>query len=311
MNDPATTTESNQMFTKAVRKKSKLRLGLTGPSGSGKTYGALTIAKGLGGRVAVIDTETGSASMYAHLLDFDVLELQPPYSPERFIAAVKAAADAGYDTVILDSITHEWSGSGGCLEINEHLAQSRFRGNTWSAWSETTPRHRAFVDALMGSPMHVICTMRSKTETKVEEGGKKVVKLGLKAEQRDGMEYEMTVVLDITHNGHYAVASKDRTGLFTDCDPAPITVSTGQLLRSWLESGAEPALEIGDMQPVSNAETIVGFLNSAARIGSEELKKAHLELRTVEGYAAIWAAESARLKAEAEKADEYHGAVAV
>lgn len=228
-------------FTKAVRKKSKLRLALTGPSGSGKTYSALLIAKGLGGKVAVIDTEHGSASLYADLLEFDSLELTPPYSPERYIAAIQAADKAGYDVLIVDSTTHEWSGSGGCLEINEQVAQAKYRGNTWSAWNETTPRHRKFIDAMLQCNMHVIATGRSKTETSQEDAGngkKKVVKLGMKTEQRDGFEYEFTCVLDIVHDNHYAVASKDRTGLFTS-DALVINEYTGKALLDWLDSGVE------------------------------------------------------------------------
>jgi hypothetical protein len=230
-------------FSKAVRKKAKLRLALTGPSGSGKTYGALLLAKGIGGKVAVIDSEHGSASLYANLLDYDTLELAPPYSPERYIAAIHAAEKAGYDVIVIDSVTHEWSGSGGCLEINETTAKARFQGNTWSAWNDTTPRHRAFLDAMLQSPAHIIATARSKTETAQQKDGNgktKVVKLGMKAEQRDGLEFEMSVVLDIVHDGHYAVASKDRTGLFVDQDPQAITEQTGVKLREWLESGAEP-----------------------------------------------------------------------
>jgi hypothetical protein len=229
-------------FTKAVRKRAKLRLALTGPSGSGKTYGALMLAKGLGGRIAVIDTEHGSASLYSHMCDFDALELEPPYSPERYIQAIRAAEDAGYDVIVIDSTTHEWSGSGGCLEINEHTAQAKFRGNTWSAWNDTTPRHRAFIDAMLQADAHIIATGRSKTETaQTEDGGrKKVVKLGMKTEQRDGFEYEFTCVLDITHAGHFATASKDRTGLFAG-DVQPISEKTGHMLRDWLASGAEPA----------------------------------------------------------------------
>ena len=103
-------------FHKAVRKRAKLRLAITGPSGSGKTYGALLLAKGIGGKVAVIDTEHGSASLYSHLCEYDTLELEPPYSPERYIDAIKAAESAGYDVIIIDSATHEWNGAGGCLE---------------------------------------------------------------------------------------------------------------------------------------------------------------------------------------------------
>lgn len=229
-------------FNKAERKKSKLRLALTGPAGSGKTYGALLIAKGIGGKIAVIDTEHGSASLYNDLVNFDVLELQPPYSPERFIEAIDAAENAGYQTLIIDSITHEWSGKGGCLEINDQIAASKYKGNTWSAWNETTRRHRAFVDRLLQSKMHIITSMRSKTETAQQDsitGKKSVVKLGMKAEQREGLEYEFTVVLDIIHDGHFAVASKDRTGIFVDKDPKAISVDTGKQLLNWLETGAE------------------------------------------------------------------------
>lgn len=228
-------------FVKAVRKQAKLRLALTGPSGSGKTYGALKIAQGIGGKIAVIDTEKGSASLYSHLVDFDVMELDPPYTPEAFSKAMKEAEAAGYDVLILDSITHEWSGVGGCLELVDEIARARYKGNSWSAWNDVTPRHRAFIDSIQRSPIHIIATMRSKTETaQTEENGRKrVVKLGMKSEQRDGFEYEMTLVLDIVHDGHYAIASKDRTGLFADQDPHVITEQTGVALREWLESGAE------------------------------------------------------------------------
>jgi hypothetical protein len=230
-------------FTKAARKRAKLRLALSGPSGSGKTYGALLIAAGLGGRIAVIDTERGSAALYSDLVDFDTLEISPPFSPERFIEALAAAAAAGYDVCVIDSITHEWDGAGGCLEINETIAQAKYRGNTWSAWNETTPRHRAFLDAILQSPMHVIATMRSKTET-VQGDDKKVKKLGMKAVQREGAEYEFTVVLDLEHEHHHAIGSKDRTRLFGQ--PHIISRETGARLLAWLDSGATTALSDGE-----------------------------------------------------------------
>jgi len=228
-------------FVKATREKAKLRLALTGPAGSGKTRGALLIAKGLGGRTAVIDTERGSARLYSDLLDFDVMELQPPFTPEAYIAAINEAVAAKYDNLIIDSTTHEWSGTGGCLEINEATAKAKYKGNTWSAWNDTTPRHRKFIDAMLQANLHVIATGRSKTETaQVEENGrKKVAKLGMKVEQRDGFEYEWTVVLDISHDGHYASPSKDRTGLFNG-DPQQISETTGKQLLAWLETGVEP-----------------------------------------------------------------------
>lgn len=238
-------------FKKAERKQAKLRLGLSSPAGGGKTTGALKIAKGMGGRIAVIDTERGSASLYSHLTEFDTLDLNPPYSPERFIEAIQAAEKAGYDILIIDSATHEWDGSGGCLEINESLASAKYRGNTWSAWNETTPRHRSFLDAILQCKMHVICTLRSKTET-VQEG-KSIVKLGMKAIQREGIEYELTTVLEIAHGSHLASPAKDRTGLFKD--PIQLNEDVGRLLMGWLNSGAvlvdepKPAVATPQVQP--------------------------------------------------------------
>lgn len=228
-------------FVKAVRKQAKLRLALTGPSGSGKTYSSILLAQGLGGKVAVIDTEHGSASLYCDLMEFDVLELTAPYTPERYIAAIKEAEQAGYDTLIIDSITHEWNGTGGMLQLNEQLAASKYKGNTWSAWSESDPRHRKFVDTILQAKMHVIVTMRSKTETASEKDGNgktKILQLGMKAEQRDGIIYEFTTVLDLVHGGNFATATKDRTGLFTG-DPQVITPATGVALMAWLDAGVE------------------------------------------------------------------------
>ena len=294
-------------FEKATRKRAKLRLGITGPSGSGKTWGALDIARGIGGRIAVIDTEKGSASIYSDRADFDVLELEAPYTPERFIEALDAAVAAGYDIVVLDSITHEWTGPGGCLELVDVVAATKTRGNTWAAWNEVTPRHRAFLDALVRSPVHVIATMRSKTETAQSEvnGKKSVVKLGMKAEQRDGAEYEFTTVLDIVHAGHFALASKDRTGLFAG-DAQPITVDTGRRLAAWLNQGDAPVEHVKP-ELVSGA---LAFLNAAVKIGSEELKRVHIEWRAFPGFAAVWMEHGATLKAEAAQADAYHASLA-
>lgn len=250
-------------FQKAVRKRAKLRLAVAGPSGSGKTTAALNIAKGLGGKVAVLDTERGSASLYSDQFEFDTLELNPPYAPERFIEAVHAAEKAGYDVLILDSITHEWNGSGGCCDINEALASAKYRGNTWSAWSETTPRHRAFLDALLQSPMHIIATMRSKTET-VQGEDKKVRKVGMKTEQRDGTDYEFTVMFELEHSSHIGMATKDRTRLFRD--PAIVTPETGATLLAWLDSGAAPRL--------SESERADHLVVIREAVDAEALKKA-------------------------------------
>lgn len=224
---------------KATRKKSKLRLNISGPSGSGKTYSALLMAKGLVGnwnKIAVIDTENGSAGLYSHLGGFQTLDLQAPFSPERYIEAIDTCIAAGIECIIIDSSTHEWSGQGGCIETNEKLAQSKYKGNTWSAWSQTTPRHDAFVQKVLQSPCHIITCTRSKMET-VMTDDKKVKKLGMKDIQREGWEYELTVSLNIDRDTHTANASKDRTNLFENKDPFVITEATGKMIAEWCELG--------------------------------------------------------------------------
>jgi hypothetical protein len=280
-------------FKKATRQQSKLRLGLAGPSGSGKTYSALLVAKGMGLKTAVVDTENGSASLYSNIFDFDVVNLSPPYTPERFRELIACAEDAGYECLIIDSITHEWNGAGGCLEINDNLAASKYRGNSWSAWSETTPRHRKFLDAIIQSKLHIIACMRSKTETAQQEtnGRKQVVKLGMKAEQRDGFEYELTTVLDIAHDSHLAMPSKDRTGLFSD--PEVITEQTGKNLLAWLSDGEREKTAYDKMRDAiteagqaKNESAMTAYLDAitqrkdAGQISEDECRELHLLAET-------------------------------
>jgi len=222
------------MFKKAERKQAKLRLGIDGPSGSGKTYGALLIAKGMGGKVAVIDTEEGSASLYSDLCEFDVAELRPPFEPERYVKLIKGAEQAGYDTIIIDSGSHEWMGSGGILEIHDAMP-----GNSYTNWSKVNPRHEAFVQAILRSPCHIICTLRSKQKHELVEtnGKKEVKKLGMGAQQREGVEYELTTVLSM--NAGKANGTKDRTGLFQQDHWFTITEDTGRTIAGWLNSGKE------------------------------------------------------------------------
>lgn len=222
-------------FNKAERKRSKLRLAIAGVSGSGKTTAALQIAKGLGGKIAMIDTENGSSSLYSDKFDFDVLELESPYTPERFIEAIEAAEQAGYETVIIDSMSHEWDGTGGCLEINALLANTKYRGNSYAAWNEVTPRHQKLLEKIVTSKIHLIATVRSKAE--IVKEGNKVFKVGMKYIMRDGFEYEFTTVFDLSHDGHFAMVSKDRTGLFLAETPFLITPETGGQLNEWLNSG--------------------------------------------------------------------------
>jgi hypothetical protein len=257
------------MIRKARRSATKMRLLLPGPSGSGKTFGALKIAKGIGGRTVVIDTEQGSSDMYDDLHEFDVVDLSPPFTPERYIECITACEQAGYDIIIVDSITHEWNGKGGCLELVDEIARAKFKGNTWSAYSEITPRHRAFIDAMLRSKCHIIATARAKTETaQVDEGGRKrVVKLGMAAETRQGVEFEFDIVLDLVHDGHFATVSKDRTGLFAG-DPKPITEDTGRRLAEWLAGGhaVEPPQPSDDLEVVEKATAAIADATTLARL---------------------------------------------
>jgi hypothetical protein len=215
-------------FKKATRAQAKLRLLIEGASGSGKTTAALTIASEFG-RVVLIDTERGSAALYSDKFSFDTLELDPPYEPERFVEAIKAAESAGYDAIVLDSIAHEWSGPGGCLDIQAKL------GGRYQDWRSVTPRHDKFVQAILGSKCHVIATCRSKQAYSFDEKTKKVEKTGMEPQQRDGLDYEMTVVFHLNQQ-HLASAPKDRTALFDGRDGL-ITSETGQRLKAWLSDG--------------------------------------------------------------------------
>jgi len=240
---------------KATRKQVKLRLNLSAPSGAGKTYSALRMAKGLVGdweKIAVIDTENGSASLYSHLGEFSVIDLVPPFTPEKYIEALQLCESGGIECAIIDSSSHEWTT---LLEQNETLAHTSFRGNTWAAWSKSTPRHDKFVNAVLHSNMHIITCTRSKTET-VQEGGK-VKKVGMKDLQRDGWEYELTVSLNIDRDTHLATPSKDRTNLFEGKQPFLISEKTGQLIKDWCESGvSELQMGLNEMEIVANMESL-------------------------------------------------------
>ena len=156
------------MFQKAVKRNAKLRLSIQGPSGSGKTYTALSIATNLNaGKVAVVDTEHGSASKYADLFDFDVMELKAPYHPDNYVNAIAEAAKAGYGVVVLDSLTHAWKGEGGILELVTEIAKRKYGGNAYAAWNDATPIQKRLIESIVGSSIHVIATMRSKMAKKI------------------------------------------------------------------------------------------------------------------------------------------------
>lgn len=217
----------------AERKQAFMKMALQGSAGSGKTYSALQLAKGMVNdwlKVAVIDTEMGSSNLYAHMGPFQVLNLEAPHTPERYIEAIRFCVSARAEVIIVDSISHCWEN---LLDYHGSL-----QGNSFSNWNKVTPRHRAFVDTILQAKAHIITTMRSKTEYALsDKNGKQVPeKLGLKAIQRDGMDYEFTLVFDLDCN-HKAKASKDRTSLFVQKPEFVIDEHTGAQILEWCQQG--------------------------------------------------------------------------
>lgn len=276
---------------KAQRQIVKLRIGLSGPSGSGKTRSALELAYGITRdwtKIAVIDSENGSADLYSDLGPYSVLSLEAPYTPERYTQAINACDIDGIEVIIIDSISHEWEGRGGALETNDKLAQAKFKGNTWGAWSETTPRHQEFIQSILTSSKHIITTARSKVETaQIEDNGrKKVVKLGMKEITREGFEYELTINFNLDREKHLAIASKDRTGLFIDRDPFIITAETGRELVEWNNTGVDgQELEAerkrkADEEAKKKAEELDRFYN--------EMVSTLEEVKFIDDLAKLW-----------------------
>lgn len=228
-------------FKKATKHESKLRLALIGPSGTGKTYSALAIASNLGSRVAVIDTERGSASKYADLFDFDVLELDR-YSPVDYVESIRQAEEAGYDVLVIDSLSHAWSGRGGALEMVDSIAKRSKTANSFSAWRDVTPLHNDMVDSMIGCKCHVIVTLRAKTEwvqEKDERGKTHIRKVGMAAVQRDGMEYEFDVVGDLDQDNALTI-TKTRCPALTGAVVVKPGVQLANVLAEWLHGAPPP-----------------------------------------------------------------------
>lgn len=220
------------------------------------------MAFGLGGKVGLIDTEHGSGDLYAHLGEYDIIQIEAPYSVKKYTEAIHAFEEAGYTTIIIDSLTHAWAGDGGLLDKQGKLAD---RGtNSFAAWRTITPEHNALVDAMLKSPCHIIATMRAKQEYVLEtndKGKQQPKKVGMAPVQREGMEYEFTVMLDVDMN-HVASASKDRTSLF-DGQFFKIGKETGETLLEWLETGKDaPVIELlstDQVTAVQDAATEAGM----------------------------------------------------
>ena len=230
------------MFKKATKTASRLRLGLCGTSGSGKTYSALAIATALGGKVAVIDTEHGSAAKYSDIFDFDVLDLDS-FEAEKFTAGIRAAAAAGYDVVVIDSLSHAWMGTGGTLDQVEEA--KRRNTNSFTAWRDPSKQNTELIESIIHARCHVIATMRSKTEYVMEEDartGKKVPKkVGMAPIQRNGVEYEFDVVGDMQEGT--LVISKTRCPALAGKSFHHPGAALGATLLEWL--GGAPVAPTG------------------------------------------------------------------
>lgn len=230
---------STDLFKPAQKATSFLKCAVCGPAGSGKTLSSLKLATGLGSKLAVIDTERGSSNLYAHLYDFQVAELNPPYTPAKYVLLIHKAVQAGFDVLIIDSLSHAWVGAGGVLDMHHNAAQAQ--KNSYTAWRTVTPEHDLLVHTIINTPIHIICTMRAKMAyEQIEEAGrKKIVKLGLAPVQREGMDYEFTIVWDLDTQ-HIATTSKARildeheTPLWPPERAELLSADHGLELKDWL-----------------------------------------------------------------------------
>jgi hypothetical protein len=216
------------------RKRAKIKMALQGSAGSGKTYSSLLLAQGLTNgdfsKIAIIDSENGSADLYAHLGQYNVLTLKPPFTPENYIKAIDVCEKSGMEVIIIDSISQSWEE---LLDYHSSLA-----GNSFTNWAKVTPRQNAFIDKILQADAHVIATMRTKQDYVLNQKDGKFIpeKVGLKAVQRNDLDYEFTLVFDVDIK-HYAVSSKDRTGLFMGKPEFIINSHTGKKILDWCNSG--------------------------------------------------------------------------
>lgn len=238
---------------KSNRSQAKIKIAIQGASGSGKTYSSLLLAYGLcqdWSKIAIIDTENQSADLYSHLGPYNVLILTAPCTPERYIEAISTCEQSGMEVIICDSLSAEWQE---VLHIH-----SKLQGDSFNNWSRLNPRHNAFFHKILHSGAHIIGTVRSKQEYLITEkdGIKVPERFGLKGVQKDGFEYDFSLVLDV-HMNHYATCSKDRTQLFPSNQQFLIDQTIGQKIKEWCEStGFSPK------QQPSSIESKIASINS-------------------------------------------------
>ena len=243
----------------ASRKKVKIKMNIASPSGFGKTYSSLQLGIGITGnweKIAVIDTENDSASLYSHLGPFKTLRLDPPYTPDRYIEAIETCEKAGMELIIIDSITHVWKGQGGILEYQNAL------GGRYQDWAKATPLYQKWLNKILQSNCHIITTNRKKQAyNMITEGNRtKVEKIGLEDEIRDSYDYEVMLAFDIVNKNHMAKASKDRTGLFVNLPEFVITPETGRMILNWCQSGNEITGDV-ILEKIGDCSTIQELLS--------------------------------------------------
>lgn len=271
-------------FTKATKKRARLRMALIGPPGSGKTYTALRVGGSLvpDGKVGVVDTERGSASKYASLFTFDALELDS-FAPKTYVEAIELADKVGFDVLIIDSLSHAWVGNEGALQMVDNISRRSKSGSSFNAWRDVTPEHNRMVDAILRSRAHIIVTMRTKTEYVLEKNEKTgrtaPRKVGTAPVQRDGLEYEFDVVGDID-NCNLQV-TKTRCPDLTDAYIEKPGEKLARTLRDWLTDGVDEPEVMREPPPPSKEELEEAAIN--ARLENPDIKGMFDKLRAPKG----------------------------
>lgn len=272
---------SGFVFQPATKTGAKARVAVQGVSGSGKTWTSLSIAHGLaeGQRFAVIDTERGAASLYAGIngIQFDVLQMHR-YDPRDLGKALDAAAEAGYDVVCVDSWSHFWKGTDGTLDQVER-AKSRYSNNSFAGWKEGTPMQNDMVDALLAYPGHIVVTMRSQTEWVLQEnektGKREPVRMGMRAEQRKGVEYEFGLVCEMDIHNTLRVLKSRCPALHRAVIHEPNGVrDIAQPLLKWLNDDGQAPAPAAAVRPEGGesavADPVVAFADRALGLDTYE-----------------------------------------
>ena len=271
---------------KAVREKVFPKIALTAPSGGGKTYSALRLATGMieemGGdkKILLANTESSRGLYYSDCFEYDIVDIEPPHEPEKYVDLINFAVESGYGVLIIDSSSHEWEGKGGCLELQQKA------GGTYQSWAKVTPRHQRFINAVADSPITIIATMRGKDQyemTKDDRGKASVQKLGVGAKQREGFEYEFTCTFLIDQKTNCAEVTKDNTHLFEHEGPKLLTEEDGKRIMRWANSGtgytpvnrnAQEDAEASEADKMKQLKTeIVALCNQLGGTKNETLMK--------------------------------------